>query len=313
VNAAIPDDRMFAQMEAASGWVVRLSEAPDDEALVEEWLRWCESEPHNLPAFQRAQAVWHATGPDNIAPRQPAKLRVAIAASLVFCAAIGAWIILDHDPAQDVQSYATAIAGSGSGVLPDGSKVELGAQSRISTHYSRKLRRVSVESGEAFFTVEKDPLRPFVVDAGAIRVTAVGTAFNVRRSDDRVVVAVSEGTVRILGESMAAESAPALTAGQRAVYVRKTKSVSIAAIGPKDTAPWREGVLKYNHEPLSVVAADLSRYSRKRIDVSDPRLASLTFTGSVFSDRIEDALHGFEDVFPLKVIDRDDHIELVPN
>jgi transmembrane sensor len=61
---------------------------------------------------------------------------------------------------------------------------------------------------------------------------------------------------------------------------------------------------------LSAVAADLNRYSTRKIVINDPAIAELPFTGTVFSSRIDDALHALIDVFPLNLIEHSDSIEL---
>jgi transmembrane sensor len=195
-------------------------------------------------------------------------------------------------------------------VLPDGSKVELGAGSRITTQYSNRTRGVTVDSGEAFFSVKKDARRPFIVTVGDLRVIAVGTAFNVRRADDQVVVAVEEGKVRVADSSGAGSDLAAVGAGEQAVYRKTARHLAIVHIKPADAALWRDGILKYEHEPLSAVAADLNRYSTRKIVISDPAIAELPFTGTVFSTRIDEALHAFIDVFPLTIIEHPDSIEI---
>jgi transmembrane sensor len=312
MNATMPDDTEFERMEQAADWLIRLNDAPGDEAAIAQWLQWCEQDAQNLTAFQRAQSVWQAAAPRGAVHRARtlfAPRRLAIAASLLCALGALLWFAMARLPEPAVQSYSTPIAGRGASVLPDGSKVELGASSRMTTHYSAALRSVTVDSGEAYFSVAKDPSRPFVVTAGSVRITAVGTAFNVRRGDDRVVITVSEGRVRLTG-SGAAVADSTLEAGQQAVYVPVAKELAIAPVHAADAASWRQGVLKYIHEPLSAVTADLNRYSSKRIVIADARLAALPFTGTVFSARIGEALHGFADVFPLQVIERPDRIEL---
>lgn len=239
---------------------------------------------------------------------------IGLAASVLMIVGIGASVFLlrTHEVSQ---SYATAVGGTGSSVLPDGSKVELGAGTRITTRYTAKLRSVSVEAGEAYFSVVKDPLRPFLVTAGSMRVTAVGTAFNVRRDSVRVIVAVSEGRVKLdstpAGQSGSDESMR-LLAGEQAVYSSASGDVTIAKIRTADVASWRHGMLKYVHEPLGSVVADLSRYYPKRIIINDAALGEMPFTGTVFSANVVDALRAFEDVFPLQVRESVDSIELMP-
>ena len=325
-------DPEIERMQAAADWLVRLHDSPDDEALVAAWLQWCEEDPRNLDEFKSAQSVWHAAravnlddGRTTIVPMAPvirsrpwhrsmAARVVAMAATVLAIVGIGSAVFLlrNHEVSQ---SYATSVGGIGSSELPDGSRVELGAGTRITTRYTSKLRMVSVDAGEAYFSVMKDPLRPFLVTAGNMRVTAVGTAFNVRRDAVRVVVAVSEGRVRLDSSTTgpaSSEDAMRLLAGEQAVYSSASGDVTIAKIRASDVASWRHGMLKYVHEPLGSVVADLSRYYPKRIVINDATLGELPFTGTVFSANVVGALKAFEEVFPLQVHEGDDAIELVP-
>jgi transmembrane sensor len=236
-----------------------------------------------------------------------------MAATVLLIVGIGSamYLLRSHETSQ---SYATAVGGTATSDLPDGSRVELGGGSRIATRYTQKLRTVTVEAGEAYFSVAKDPMRPFLVIAGAMRVTAVGTAFNVRRDSARVVVGVSEGRVKLdSGVSPAtADDSLRLLAGEQAVYNNASGDVTIAKIRTADVASWRQGMLKYVHEPLGSVVEDLSRYYPKRIVINDATLGQLPFTGTVFSANVVGALRAFEEVFPLQIKERDDSVELVP-
>ena len=318
------------RMAAAADWLVRLHDAPGDEALAVAWLQWCEEDPKNLQEFCSAQSVWHAANPsaptvvsqpEIIAqPRQRwSRVRTwGLAATLLIAIVMGSSAVMHLGEQELLQSYATPIGGTGSSVLPDGSRVELDADSRITTRYTARQRSISVDFGEAYFLVAKDPARPFLVDAGDMKVTAVGTAFNVRRNNDRVVIAVSEGRVQLDNNNESTDiAAPSkgatpLEAGQQAIYSHESRTVTIAEIKAADVASWRSGVLKYMHEPLGSVAQDLSRYHNKRIIISDARLSAMPFTGTVFSTRIDDALSALESVFPLEVKERSDAIELTP-
>lgn len=323
MTGSTPTTADLDRMAAAADWLVRLHDAPGDEALAVAWLQWCEEDPRNLQEFQSAQLVWHAanpappatmaeatTPPPRVVEHSSRRAWFGLAAAILIAIGIGSFALLRTAHDELLQSYETPIAGTGSSVLPDGSRVELGADSRITTRYTASQRFISVDVGEAYFLVEKDPGRPFLVDAGGMRITAVGTAFNVRRNNDRVVVAVSEGQVQLDSEEKAARTA--LLAGQQAVYSNDSRTVTIARIDAMEVASWRKGVLKYMHEPLGSVAQDLSRYHNKRIIISDARLRAMPFTGTVFSSRIGDALKAFESVFPLQVEERGDAIELAP-
>ncbi len=324
MTGSTPTTADLDRMAAAADWLVRLHDAPGDEALAVAWLQWCEEDPRNLQEFQSAQLVWHAANPaapatmaevtafpPRVVERQPSRRTwFGLAAAVLIAIGIGSFALLRSAHDELLQSYETPIAGTGSSVLPDGSRVELGADSRITTRYTASQRFISVDAGEAYFLVAKDPGRPFLVDAGGMQITAVGTAFNVRRNNDRVVIAVSEGQVQLDNEEKSARTP--LLAGQQAVYSSDSGTVTIAQINAMDVASWRNGVLKYMHEPLGSVAQDLSRYHNKRIVISDARLSAMPFTGTVFSSRIGDALKALESVFPLQVRERGDAIELAP-
>ena len=61
---------------------------------------------------------------------------------------------------------------------PDGSRIDLSTQSRLSFFFNDVERRVVLHEGEAYFTVARG-LTPFVVAAGLGMTTALGTAFSV--------------------------------------------------------------------------------------------------------------------------------------
>lgn len=341
-------DIELERLEAAARWLVRLRESPDDERLVAEWLDWCDAEPENLDSFQRVQDTWQTVGdvrPVRNASRlakQRTKLSLsprgrgphrrltphasrylARAAAVAFLLFGGAALWLVAQPFGG-ETLSTAVATHASSDLPDGSHIELGALSRVRVKYGERERRVVVNAGEVFFEIAHDPARPFVVDAGDVTVTAVGTAFNVHRHDERVVVTVSEGRVRVQSDAgriwnvvaPAAEPPKPVeaAAGEQAVYWKAEERILTAAVADIEAATaWRRGVLKFTHEPLDVVISDLNRYSHRRIELGDPSLHNLRYTGTVFSNSLEDWLKAVENVFPVRVerVD-DDRIVLQP-
>ena len=84
--------------------------------------------------------------------------------------------------------------------LPDGSTVVLNAGSTLdyTPSFGGKVREV-VLTGEGFFDVEHDSLKPFVVHTGKLRTTVLGTAFNIKAYADQeiIIVTVTRGKVRV--------------------------------------------------------------------------------------------------------------------
>ena len=96
-----------------------------------------------------------------------------------------------------VATYATEVGVTRTVTLSDGSVVHLNTDTVVEAAYSPTERRVRLTRGEAFFSVAKNPQRPFWVEAGAVSVRAVGTAFNVRFRPQAVEVLVKEGKVSV--------------------------------------------------------------------------------------------------------------------
>lgn len=84
--------------------------------------------------------------------------------------------------------------------LPDGSTVELAPDSRISypEGFSDSKREVFL-SGRCFFSVVKNPAKPFFVYANRLIVQVVGTSFTVTSTDEKTLasVVVKSGKVKV--------------------------------------------------------------------------------------------------------------------
>ena len=81
--------------------------------------------------------------------------------------------------------------------LADGSELRLGPNTRLTLDLGDQQRSIALVRGEAFFKVAKDATRPFLVEANAYAVRAVGTQFAVSHRQDELIVTVTEGEVRV--------------------------------------------------------------------------------------------------------------------
>lgn len=83
-------------------------------------------------------------------------------------------------------------------VLPDSSKVELGAYSKIEYADNFAINRKIEIKGEAYFKVKKDKQHPFQVYCNETTTTVLGTSFTVKGNDKKeVVVELYEGSVQM--------------------------------------------------------------------------------------------------------------------
>ncbi|TCV94097.1 FecR family protein [Luteibacter rhizovicinus] len=338
-----PDELVLRE---AATWWLRLRETHVPEESVGQWLTWMDSDECHPRAFDqigelteqfatadeatrmRLIAVLAAPAAPFVAPVAPkveprarrARWPVyvaAIAASLVV--AVFAGRLLDRQARDNVsagQRYASSVGQNEDISLPDGSSIALGGASALTTRYDNGHRLIELDTGEAFFHVAHDEKRPFVVTAGPLAIRDLGTAFNVRRTDQRVIVAVTEGRVRIApaGRSTTndgtVQSALEAVAGQQVSYDPVTAAMTVSNVEPEHAVAWRSNRLEFDNELVSVVVANINRYSRRPVQIADARLGAMTFTGTVKIDSIDSWLDALPQVFPVRVSSFADRIVL---
>ena len=235
--------------------------------------------------------------------------RLALAAVLAIATTLGAaWYLLTAN--SDV--YRTQIGGLASVPLSDGSSVTLNTDSQIHIRLERAQRIVKLDQGEAFFEVAKDALRPFVVEMGDKRVTAVGTKFVVRRDQDEIRVVVTEGRVLIETRGILNRSAATpVDAGSEA----HTRENSVLVDRPEEAQierllSWRTGYVSFHDTPLAEAVSDFNRYNTRKITIDDPRLDSIRIGGRFRSNDADAFLWLLQNGFPINVAQLSDRISL---
>lgn len=305
-------------LQAAADWWVRLREPGDGEAI-EQWLAWTAEDARHLQTFERVSELAERLGGLDSLSRQglirafarpiPAPrrwLRMAVAASIAAVVVSGAaYVGWMHVTAgvTTTRLYQSGLAQNRNFTLPDGTKVALGAASMLSVSYGEHRRRVDVRGGEAYFEVVHDDRRPFVVTAGDVTVRDIGTAFDVRRTGERVMVAVTQGRVAIVGGHGRASPRHALeaSAGQRVSYDPAAAGMVVHTMAPAQATAWRHNRLEFIDEPLAVVIANLNRYASKPLHVADADLDRLSYTGTIRTDAIDSWIDALPEIFPLQV------------
>jgi transmembrane sensor len=302
----------------ASEWLLRLQSPDRSEAEYSNWLRWCDADPENFAAFETVQRKWQdldalkdryvdanrliANGGHAGTRARGAKATWAMAACVAVVALTIGFIQYrraqpDAAPPQVAATLTNRVA-----TLPDGSKMILGVQSLVNMDFNGPERELDLSSGEAYFKVKHDKIRPFVVRAGVVSVTAIGTAFDIRRDREKITVTVEEGTVEVRGVSPGKNDVVwRAEAGYQLTYSPEHRTASLASINPATALTWRNGDLAYLYEPLGSVVEDLNRYSRRKIVIADPEVAEIAFTGTVFTASLEGWLAAVKQAYPVDV------------
>lgn len=172
--------------------------------------------------------------------------------------------------------------------LTDGSVLTLNTATKVAVSYSADRRDIHLIEGEALFDVAKNAKRPFYVDAGDVRVRAVGTSFSVRKLPGRPTqVLVSEGVVEISRLGAAKGSQPVrVKVDEQALAMAdgtiKSSAVESAALARKHM--WQEGMIAFDGQTLRDATEEFSRYSDPQITIDDPKVAGETITGLFAAD-----------------------------
>lgn len=214
----------------------------------------------------------------------------------------GLWTLNRYD---NQAEFTTAIGEQETYTLRDGSTVALNTRSHVRLDWSDRYRDVYLERGEALFEVEKDPSRPFRVWTGASMVRAVGTRFNVYRSDRAVTVTVLEGRVEVTPETTKPQAAPApiaLAAGEQTRIAGDAPIEKRQLERPEKSIAWQERRLEFERTPLSEVIAEFNRYHRTQLVLEDPALALKRINGT-FDAADRASLVGFLEEFENVVIE----------
>ncbi len=145
--------------------------------------------------------------------------------------------------------------------LEDGTKVWLNSETQIEypLHFSGDSRTLSL-SGEAFFDVARDSLRPFEIAVpDGVSIAVLGTRFNVRSYDDAcdVQVTLLEGAVAVSHEGERLE----LHSDQQAVFDRSSLRLSLNHVdNAEDFAGWSEGKFILGNRNIGEVMKQFERW-----------------------------------------------------
>lgn len=319
-------------IEAAAAAWLSLRDRGMNAAETAEFVRWLQQDTQHAAVFAELDRTWkdfdrlaavpatNAPEPDGdlLAPRvRPRRRRMPVWTALGAAAAAAIVLLTATHVRTPRHTAETAVGAFQSLDLPDGSVAQLNTDSAIDTTFTATERGVRLVRGEVYFSVTKDPARPFVVTAGPVAVRAVGTAFNVRQRDAAVEVLVTEGSVRVDGagqrQSLLApstaptEEPPLLVAGERAIITVPARAsdaaptsavvTKISAIEVQRALAWQERRLEFDAIPLADVVREFNRYNRRQLVIPDPQLAAKRFSGTFRADGYESLVRLLEDDF----------------
>jgi len=252
--------------------------------------------------------------PNFLAAARGTKWYWQAAAAAVLVVAIGAAILTARRPGLQVVS--TAVGQQRQVTLADGSRLTLNTNTLLAVKLTPQRRDVYLSRGEAHFDVVHDASRPFFVHAGDAVISDVGTQFEVRLESDRDIdVLVDQGEVEVRGLAAAGPAGPgsgagggsadwvrALTAGEQLLITGP--HLAVISVSPRqiaDDLAWRDGAVVFEGEPLSQALAEVGRYTRARVVLAEPRVASLRISGRFRTNDVPGFFRALQEALPVRV------------
>ena len=224
---------------------------------------------------------------------QPTKwLRVAAMFVLPVITAVAMYFYRSPDETRPGQLVVAVERGQKANItLPDGSKVWLNSQSRLtySTNFNVKQRELQLD-GEAYFEVAHNPDKPFIVRSNDISVRALGTAFGVKAYNEDLLISsiLMKGKVLVTtpdGETI-------LKPNERIMYDKTThKKVQSTVTNATDFTGWIHNELRFEDESLADIAKTVQRIYNVDVIFASEKLKYQRYTGTINNNSLENVLN----------------------
>lgn len=174
--------------------------------------------------------------------------------------------------------------------LSDGSKVYLNAGSTLQfpKQFSSERREVQL-SGEAFFDIQSEADRPFIVSTGNTQIKVLGTTFNVNQEESgKIAVALVSGKVRVnddKGNQVNLDPSEMLVMEHSGEFY-KTGFDSLEILG------WKDKQLVFKKDAFAVVQRKLENWYGVEVQVKGRMPKNWVYTGVYRDELLENVLAG---------------------
>lgn len=185
----------------------------------------------------------------------------------------------------------TAMGEKLSITLPDGSKVWLNSGSRLEfpEKFSETERFMSI-TGEAYFEVKKDSLRPFRVEADGFVTTALGTSFNINTKNSSLLkISLVSGKVSI--DKTEDPEKVLLIPGQEFQFDKTMNDKRVTNFNLDKILAWKDGKIIFENSSLTQVVQILEDWYGVEFTLINPEKANWKFSGEYQNQILDNLLN----------------------
>jgi transmembrane sensor len=224
---------------------------------------------------------------------QTSRVAAILAVSFVF-----GWFLapfsqvkVEQHLAEVAETYIQKTTGQGQKLqltFADGTKVWLNSSSEVTfpEKFGNENRQISLR-GEAYFEVERDSLRPFIVQTYDLMTTVLGTSFNVNTKESgRTKISLVSGKVNVSSRSGQVSLAP----GEMLNYDNISASFNVSGFEASQVLGWKDGVLRFQRASLREVKEGLEDWYGVEINLKNARGIHWQFSGEYPQQMLEEVL-----------------------
>ncbi len=161
--------------------------------------------------------------------------------------------------------------------LADGSLITLNSETEFKypVNFAGSTREVFLK-GEAYFDVAHNNEKPFILHAGDVDVSVLGTSFNVSAYDfEDVFTTLVEGSVKIKSNLENVLLKP----GFCSVFSKENKKITTSQVDVNLYCLWKDGKIKFKSERLEDLLVKLKRWYSFDFKFENEKLKNYQFTG----------------------------------
>ncbi len=247
---------------------------------------------------------------------------IKIAAALVIIG-LSSWFSLKIFPEPEVTETVTGevITYNPTGqkskiTLPDNSVIWLNSESSLTYQkgFSDSIRYIQLD-GEAYFQVEPDQDRPFVVETGNISTVALGTSFNIRNYPEECAIEVSLLSGKVKVTDSEASNEVLLKPYEQVKFLKGSRALKMKQLDADHVSLWKDGVIYFRQNTFSKVIKTLERSYDVIIDTSGYSNTHWNYTGEFDNTSLEIVLTriGYSESFNFDMDGRNIRIYDEPN
>lgn len=265
----------------------------------EEVAAWIDADAANLKEFMSLRKSYDAlvwqdadelkTGRDKLLSLRTFMMK-AMRIAAIFVLAFGlSYILIQTLQKENVEMQTVYVpAGQRTQVtLADGTMVWVNGKSTLTfpSQFASRTRKVELD-GEAYFEVQKDPEKQFIVStAHQSAIKVLGTKFNVKayRDSEEITTTLIEGKVHFEFNNTAQKPQYITMApGQKLIYYSQSGKTELYTTSGEGELAWKDGIIVFKQTSLQDALEILAdRYDVEfivRRNVPDDDLFSGTFT-----------------------------------